>query len=280
WALIPESAIDTVYLMPGSNPLFGLNALGGAIAIETKDGFSHPGTRAEAFAGSFSRIGMQAETGGSIDDRFGWFVTASRLEEDGWRDHSPTEATQLFGNLAWQTGRSRLQTSLTYADTDLIGNGAAPAQLLAIDREAIFTRPDQTRNELFLFNVEGEHAVSRRLTLTGNVYLRSSDVATYNGDDSDFEECEDTPGFICEEEDGEEELVFDENGALIPADDAIEGATVNRRGTEQDGAGFGLQASWSADARGHPTLFVAGLAYDESEIGFHASTELGTLDQS
>lgn len=26
WALIPESAIDTVLLMPGSNPLFGLNA--------------------------------------------------------------------------------------------------------------------------------------------------------------------------------------------------------------------------------------------------------------
>lgn len=280
WALIPESAIDTVYLMPGSNPLYGLNALGGAIAIETKDGFSHPGTRAEAFAGSFSRIGMQAETGGSIDDRFGWFVTAARLEEDGWRDYSPTEATQLFGNLAWQTDRSRVQTSLTYADTGLIGNGAAPVQLLDIDRDAIFTRPDQTKNELFLFNVEGEHAVTSRLTLTGNVYLRSSDVATYNGDDSDFEECEDTPGFICEEEDDEEELVVDENGALIPADESIEGATVNRTSTKQDGAGFGLQASWSADVGGRPGLFVAGLSYDESEIGFGASTELGTLDET
>src|SRR5690606_37328722 len=154
WALIPKSAIDTVYVMPGSNPLFGLNALGGAIAIDTKDGFSHAGTPAEAFAGSFSRIGMQAETGGSIDDRFGWFVTASRLEEDGWRDHSPTEATQLFGNLGWQTARSNAQASLTYADTDLIGNGAAPAQLLAVDRDAIFTRPDRTSNELLLFSVE------------------------------------------------------------------------------------------------------------------------------
>ena len=278
WALIPESAIDTVYLMPGSNPLFGLNALGGAIAIETKDGFSHPGTRAEAFAGSFSRIGMQAETGGSIDDRFGWFVTASRLEEDGWRDHSPTEATQLFGNLAWQTDRSRLQASLTYADTDLIGNGAAPAQLLAVDRDAIFTRPDQTRNELLLFSVKGEHALSDRLTLSGNAYLRSSDVGTYNGDDSDFEECEDTPGFMCEEEDGEEEIVLDGNGALIPAHDGIEGATVNRTNTEQDGAGFGLQASWSAEIGGREGSFVAGLAYDDSEIGFDASTELGSLD--
>jgi len=278
WALIPESAIDTVYLMPGSNPLFGLNALGGAIAIETKDGFSHPGTRAEAFAGSFSRVGMQVETGGSVNDRLGWFVTAARIEEDGWRDYSPTEASQLFGNLAWRTARSRLQASLTYVDTDLIGNGAAPQQLLAIDRDAIFTRPDQTKNELLLFSVEGEHAVSDRLTLTGNAYVRSSDIATYNGDDSDFEECEDIPGFICEEEDDEEELVFDESGAPIPAHDGIEGATINRTDTRQDGSGFGLQASWTTGIGGRDAVLVAGLSYDESEIGFRASTELGALD--
>src|SRR5690606_15916507 len=88
----------------------------------------------------------------------------------------------------------------------------------------------------------------------------------------------DTPGFICEEEDDEEELVFDENGALITADDDVEGATVNRTNTEQDGKGFGVQASWSADVAGRPGLFVAGLAYDESEIDFDASTELGSLD--
>ena len=29
--------------MPGSNPLFGLNTLGGALAIQTKDGRSHKG---------------------------------------------------------------------------------------------------------------------------------------------------------------------------------------------------------------------------------------------
>src|SRR5262249_24166889 len=50
WALIPESAIDRVALLPGANPLFGLNALGGAIAIDTKNGFTNPGTRAEVSA--------------------------------------------------------------------------------------------------------------------------------------------------------------------------------------------------------------------------------------
>ncbi len=51
WALIPESAIDSVYLVPGSNPLFGLNALGGAIADPHEGRLRSPGTRAEALDG-------------------------------------------------------------------------------------------------------------------------------------------------------------------------------------------------------------------------------------
>jgi outer membrane receptor protein involved in Fe transport len=278
WALIPDSAIDTVYLMPGSNPLFGLNALGGAISIETKDGFSHPGTSAEVYGGSFARIGVEAETGGSVDDRLSYFVTGSYLEEDGWRDFSPTEAVQLFGNVGWQTERSNFDMSLTFADTDLIGNGAAPAELLEIHRKAVFTRPDQTENALTLLNFSGTREMSERLRLTGNVYVRDSDIETYNGDDSDFEECDETPGFICEEEGDEEELLFGPNGDPIPANDDVEGATVNRTSTEQDGQGFSLQASFTGDVGGRENLFVIGLAYDESDIAFVASTELGALD--
>ena len=278
WALIPDSAIDTVYLMPGSNPLFGLNALGGAISIETKDGFSYPGTSAEVYAGSFSRLGMQAETGGSVDDRFGYFLTGAYFEEDGWRDYSPSEATQLFGNVSWQLDRATLGASLTHVNTDLIGNGAAPEDLLEIDRSAIFTRPDQTENELTLLNFTGTRAVSEDLALTGNLYVRDSDITSYNGDDSDFEECVGTPGFICEDESGEEEIVLDENGDPIPASDAVEGATVNRTSTEQDGLGLGLQATWTGELGGRENLFIVGLAYDESDIAFAASTELGALD--
>ena len=112
WALIPESAIDSVYLMPGSNPLFGLNALGGAISIRTKNGFANPGTRAEALAGSFGRVGLQAETGGTVGDTFGYFVTASYLDEDGWRDFSPTEAKQVFANVGTRTDRQSRRREL------------------------------------------------------------------------------------------------------------------------------------------------------------------------
>ena len=278
WALIPESAIDSVYLLPGANPLFGLNALGGAIAIRTKDGFSSPGSRAEVLAGSFGRTSLQAETGGTLGSGLGYFVTASRFDEDGWRDFSPSEADQVFAKLSAQGERSRIDTSLTLVDTDLIGNGAAPVDLLEVDPEAIFTRPDRTQNDLVLLNVNAEQSVSDAITLRGNVYVRRSDVDTLNGDDSDFEECEATPGFICEEEDGDEEIVLDENGDPIAFDDDLEGATINHTSTKQDGAGFGLQADIESRLAGRDNLLTVGVAHDSGDIEFAASTELGALD--
>ena len=44
WDLIPRLAISSMALMPGSNPLFGLNTLGGALSVETKNGVRDPGT--------------------------------------------------------------------------------------------------------------------------------------------------------------------------------------------------------------------------------------------
>ncbi len=43
WDLIPKNAISEVALMPGSDPLFGLNTLGGALSATTKDGVTSPG---------------------------------------------------------------------------------------------------------------------------------------------------------------------------------------------------------------------------------------------
>ena len=40
WDLIPKVAISDLALIPGSDPLFGLNTLGGAVTIETKSGLS------------------------------------------------------------------------------------------------------------------------------------------------------------------------------------------------------------------------------------------------
>lgn len=280
WALIPESAIDSLYLVPGSNPLFGLNALGGAIAVRTKNGFDHGGARGELSTGSFGRLGIEAEAGGVLAEDVGFFVTASHLEEDGWRDYSPTEAQQIFGKLTVRGEQSSFDVALTHVATDLVGNGAVPEDLLELDREAIFTRPDQTENSLTMLSVGGEQSLSGKVTLRGNLYVRSSDIDTLNGDDSDFEECEDTPGFICEEEGDEEEIALDENGMPIVADDELEGATVNRTGTQQNGMGFALQADFTGELAGRDNLFTIGATLDQADVEFAASTELGALDET
>jgi outer membrane receptor protein involved in Fe transport len=276
WALIPENAIDQVYLLPGSNPIYGLNALGGALAIRTKTGATHPGTSVEAHAGSHGRTGIDLTTGGSVGEAVDYFVALSWLDEDGWRDFSPTEAAQAHANVGWHAGEASVDVDLTFANTDLIGNGAAPTQLLDLDRAAIFTRPDRTENELLLTNLTAEYRFNDVLAVTGTLYRRTSDVATYNGDDSDFEECEDTPGFICAEEDEDEEFARDASGNVIPASETLVGGTVNRSRTNQDTLGFVTELTATTPGR----TFTLGLALDESDIEFAARTELGSLDET
>ena len=72
WDLIPKSAIKNMTLIPGSNPLFGLNTLGGAISIQTKDGLSYQGTEVEAGVGSYGRYTSEFETGGKNDQGLNW----------------------------------------------------------------------------------------------------------------------------------------------------------------------------------------------------------------
>ncbi|HEU4620216.1 MAG TPA: TonB-dependent receptor [Gammaproteobacteria bacterium] len=279
WALVPESAIESVYLVPGSNPLFGLNALGGALSLETKDGFTSPGTKVELSGGSWSRVGLEAETGGSIDGRVSYFVTGSTLSDDGWRDFSPTDATQGFAKVGWRRAATSVAASVTYADTDLTGNGAAPVDLLARDRSAVFTHPDETKNALTLLALSVDHRLGSDVQLTGNVYSRRSDIDTLNGDGSDFAPCTASPGLMCEQdEDGEEEVLLDADGEPVEARAALSGGTLNRTSTRQTGSGAGLQAAWSGALAGRPNQLVAGVVYDRSDVSFGSSLELGALD--
>ena len=96
WDLIPQSAISTVTLMSGSNPVFGLNTLGGALSVKTKSGHDNPGTEFEAYGGSFGRRSFEGETGGEFG-KFDYFFAGNYFDETGWRDRSPTKVYQGFG---------------------------------------------------------------------------------------------------------------------------------------------------------------------------------------
>ena len=55
WDLIPTAAIRSVGVAT-NNPAFGLNALGGAVNVQMKDGFTYQGAEINTMGGSFGRI--------------------------------------------------------------------------------------------------------------------------------------------------------------------------------------------------------------------------------
>ncbi len=281
WSVIPESAIAGINLMSGSNPLFGLNTLGGALSVRTKNGFTHPGAEAELSGGAFGRWSTTASLGGSRDN-LGYFVTGNYFEEDGWRDHSPSESKQLFGNLSWQGEAGSLDLTLSLSDSHLIGNGPLPVDLLEENRETIFTRPDITDQEASLLRLGGQRTVGENVILEGTLFYRNSKIDSLNGDDSDFEACADplNAGFVCAEDDGAEEIALDQNGNPIADTDAVDGATVNRSATDQDTLGFTLQSAILQPLAERENQLIVGVAADHSEVDFSSSTELGSLDNS
>ncbi|MDP6580187.1 MAG: TonB-dependent receptor, partial [Vicinamibacterales bacterium] len=188
--LVPQFALDRLQLSAGAEPTFGLNALGGALALRLKNGFDNQGFRGELSAGSFERFTGTAELGAS---RGPWaiYLGATRFDESGWRTASDSAVTQAVADLGYRDDRADVGLSVTFADTRLNGNGPLPVELLAADRSAVFTFPDTTENRLALtqgrFNLVASPTWS--LQLTG--YYRDLDRRTLNGDEAEFGVCDD-----------------------------------------------------------------------------------------
>jgi outer membrane receptor protein involved in Fe transport len=182
WDLIPRTAIADITLIPGSNPLFGKNTLGGTLSIRTKDGRGAPGTAIQLGYGSHDRRQAEFETGGAADNGLHWYLTGNRFQEDGWREDSPSAANQAFGKLGWSDGTTDLALSLAYADTDLNGNGLQEQRFLERDSGSVYTKPDNTRNKAGLANLTLHHEVSDSLSFSAAAYYRDIETSTYNGD--------------------------------------------------------------------------------------------------
>jgi len=170
WDLLPQSAIASIQLLPGSNPLFGLNTLGGALVIYTKSGSAYPGTAVELSGGSFGRRTLQVEHGGA-DGAWDWFLTGNVSADRGWAAHNPSRVNQLFAKLGYQTATDDLDVSITAANNRLEGTQTLPLSFFDDPRQA-YTYPDINENRLAMLSVKGSHFVNADALLGGNVYLR------------------------------------------------------------------------------------------------------------
>ena len=306
WDLLPESAIHSIDLISGANPLFGLNTLGGALSIKMKDGFNSEGHNLEVYGGSFERIVTTAESGGN-NGSLGYYANVHYFEEEGWRDQSATDAINFYGGLSWRSTLSRLNLNVQHGDSNLIGNGAVPEELLAVDRGAIFTGPDITENDLVMVSLNGSHDFTDNIKLDVNFFYRENDTDSFNGDGSDLGVGFDEDGawMLVEEDDddgddddnGHDDDDDDDNGQ----DDSDDDDEEEREGVETYGAGdlsdvdivsinnisnrkqesYGadIQLSFLNDLFGRGNQLIMGLSYYNGESRFNSETEVADMNR-
>ena len=263
WDLFPMNAMESIALVPGSNPLFGLNTIGGALAMRTKSGFSNQGGNLKLTYGSWDRAQLEGSYGVS-NDKVAVFVAFNQFDENGWRDFSPTKVNQLFGKLETQLGSFNAALSVLKADNTLVGNGLTPKELLVKDGDtAIFTAPDRTESDTNHINFTAgfQFNDAHRAELVS--YYRDLKRNTVNGDfNDDF---------------GDLEFDGSKSGAFDPGTGTVAGAPIgvlNKTNTRTNNHGVSINYTWDIE-KNH---FLLGVARDFTDVYYTSSQRYGTLD--
>ena len=284
WDLIPRSAISTITLMPGSNPLFGLNTLGGALSVQTKNGRTHAGSRGQTYYGDYNRRAVEFEHGGFNDKGLDWFITGNDFRDDGWRDFSPTRVQQMFGKLGWANASTDLDLTWSFANNNLIGNGFTPVEFLRRSYSSIFTRPDQTQNNSNFLNLALKHQFNDNVLFSANTYYRKIKTRTLNGDGNDDQaEAEQFADFGFASESAFLTALTDcrtVGGLDAEGAESLCNGALNRTRARQNNSGIQGQFTFLGNLFGQRNQFIVGAGYDQSRVSFNQGTEFGTLTSS
>lgn len=276
---IPAIAISDMAVV-GGNPVFGLNAIGGAISITMKDGFEYQGATIDAMAGSFGRHQVAAEAGAKSGN-FAAYVAGEYLEEDGFRDFSNAELKRMYADLGFKNSDVELHLSLNAAKSLAGVVTAAPVDLLAIDWGRTFTNPQDTEYEVLMPSLRGSVKATDTMTISGLMYYRKFKQNVVDGNLSEADECDaagPNAGLICLTEDGVEEPVEDANGNTVSAS-LFDGPLGSIERINQDAESYGgtAQVVERSQLFSRPNQFLVGVSYDHGRVKYDTSSELGTI---
>ena len=257
WDLIPMNAISAINLMPGSNPLFGLNTLGGSLSVNTKNGIDFPGLKASLTGGSWGRRAFEFETGG-VEKNIDYFVAGNIFHEDGWRDHSSSDVRQLFSKVRWHGDKSNLDLSVALADNDMEGTQASPMSMIS-NPEKAYTYPDSIKNQMVMINLKGDYLISDTKLLAGNAYYRYNQSKSFNSNAAFDNSC--FTGGVYNNTCAAATNGTD-NGSNIDAQNVLSK-------TIQNGYGGSIQLSLLGDVLSHKNQATFGASVDLSNIHFN-----------
>lgn len=285
WDVIPSNAIASVSVV-SNNPSFGLNALGGAISLTTKDGFSYQGAEIDFLAGSFGhyQVGVQA---GASSGNAAAYVAVEGIQDGGFRDFSESEIRRFYGDIGLKGSLAEVHFSLTAASNDFGATAAAPIELLERDRSNTFTSPQTTDLEVLMPTLSGTVKATNTLTLAGVGYYRSFKNRVVDGNVTDIEACDPAgpfSGFLClDEEDADpgDDPRITSSGVPVGGG-AVLGplGSIERLSTDSWSWGGTVEGEEKTPLFGRPNQLVVGVSYDRGRSKYRTSSELGTIEEN
>jgi iron complex outermembrane receptor protein len=271
--LIPDAAIAHVNV-EGANPVFGLNALGGAVNIQLKSGFTWQGTEADLSGGSFGQIQADMQYGAVSGDQ-SFYAAGSVRHEAGWRDLQSSDIQNFYGDYGLRHDGSEVHLNLTLANSSLNGPGTSPVQLLAADPSAQFTAPNLIANKYLQVATNTNIVLTDTLSLQAVAYYNYFQQHVVNGNTPDDFPCDNGSGLLCSSPGVPSTTV---GGATIP--DFLHGgpySELDLQTTNTNAYGASAQLSDTGDLLGHANHLTVGVAFDGAQTTFTGDGLLGGL---
>jgi len=272
--LLPDMAVSEMNL-EGSNPVFGLNALGGALNVQLKNGFSYQGAEISFHGGSFGRYGADFQYGRRSGNT-SVYVAASGLHEGGWRDDQSSDLENFYGDVGWRGNAGELHFNVLLANSELNGPGTSPVELLAVDPSALFTGPNHISSRFMQVSLSGDLQVSDTVSVQAATYYNSFLQRVANGNVSNDTPCNDGSGLLCSNSGPSTTLGGATIFAFLGADPRAYSELDNQT-TNTDGYGASAQATDTQSVFGFANHFVAGVSFDGAQTEFTGATLIGAL---
>jgi iron complex outermembrane recepter protein len=282
WDFIPENAINRMTLMP-SNPVYGLNALGGALSIDMKNGFTYQGVESELRGGSFGRRAASMQAGGQVGNLSGYF-TADAINDNGWRQYySSSQLRRIYGDIGARGDQTEFHVTFTGASNNFGAAAATPIELLNRNWASVYTVPQTTQNQLAFLTASASWNPVNTLSLQGNVYYRGFWQRHVDGNGTAAQNlgCPD-PSFLCFPDlNGNLTNLIGLNGLPVSATGVLANSVlgeIDRTSTSANSFGGSLQAATTAKILGRNNRFVVGASTDNGRAQFNTTSELGTIN--
>lgn len=279
WDLIPTAAIRSVTLVT-NNPAFGLNALGGAINLQMKDGFTYQGAELDVMGGSFGRLQGSAQWGKQVDQNYGIYAALEGLHDNGFRNFSQSDVRRFYSDVGYKAGDSEFHVNMGVAKNDFGANATAPAELLDKYWGATYTTPQISSNRVGYLNLTAKADATPTWTLEGTAHVRRYEQKIVDGNPTNVDACTADATLLCFGDGATP--ANGTNGVQLGnpfAPGTILGE-IDRSSIRSTSFGVSGQATNTDQLFGHENRFVLGTSYDASVTRYDATAEIGSIGEN